>query len=483
MAYYAVLSIATVTIAALSVAVWRKTRQVAFLLGFAFLYYWSLYGGWLVVNRGLGADRSYRFEYLFYRLFPIYLDEYYLWSLVMYALFIVTIQIAVLVTARRPVGADDAPAVRIRIAHWSLLAVSAIVTAGAYGLAWPAVAGAISSGVSAYGALSVPGLIPLPTLYQILHQSALTFAFTGATVYLSGPGARYVVGRRGRAAWGYALVLGALGTLSVAMGNRSMLVFASVGAGLFYLVNASRPSRLLMATGALLVVATLSVLGIVRGAGGQRELSDQNLVGKMQYVVSDALSQDVEAFAAHASMYGTLQKQVPLTYGASFIWLATSIIPAVIRPDIVPIAYSHYAAHVGASADQGFTLHHAAGWYINFGVAGVVCGAMLFGWLWAQLFNAFGSMQAMGSHFGRVFAATAFWTFTAYTPILVRSGPEGYKGVVVEALLIPTLLMVAASVTVVRRAGRPRLVPVGFAGVEDTRMPFDMSRRAGREAW
>jgi hypothetical protein len=350
-------------------------------------------------------------------------------------------------------------------------------------LAWPAVAGAISSGAPAYGALSIPGLIPLPTLYQILHQSALTFAFTGATVYLSGPDALYVVGRRGRSAWGYALVLGALGTLSFAMGNRSMLVFATVGAGLFYLVNVGRPSKLLITTGALVAVGTLSVLGIIRGAGGQRELSSQDLVGKMQYVVSDALSQDVEVFAAHASMYGTLQKQVPLTYGASFIWLATSIIPGIIRPDIVPIAYFHYAAHVGASPDQGFTLHHATGWYINFGVAGVVGGALLFGWLWAQLFNAFGSMRAMGSHVGQVFAATAFWTFTAYTPILIRSGPEGYKGVVVEALLIPTLLMVAASVTVQRRAGQPRLVPIGGPSVDYMRMPLDVPRRAGRDPW
>ena len=76
MEFYVVLALATATIAALAVAVWKKTHQVAFLLGFGFLYYWSLYGGWLVVNRGMGADRSYRFEYMFYRLFPVYLDEY-----------------------------------------------------------------------------------------------------------------------------------------------------------------------------------------------------------------------------------------------------------------------------------------------------------------------------------------------------------------------------------------------------------------------
>ncbi len=464
MEFYLVLALSTATIAALAVAVWKKTRQFAFLLGFGFLYYWSLYGGWLVVNRGMGADRSYRFEYMFYRLFPVYLDEYYLAALILYALFIVTVQITVLVVARGPVHAAHAPATRVVVSHPVLLTIAGLCTVGAYALAWRAIGMALAAGTSAYGALTVPGLVPLGTVYQMLHQSGLTFALLGATIYLCGDRARYIVGRRGLNALGYLVVLGALGTLSVVMGNRSMLVFAASGAALFYLVNAERPSRALIGGVVAAGIVSMSLLGIFRGAGGLRDLGGQGLVGKVRYVVTDALTQDVEPFAAHASMYGTLQKHVPLTYGVSFLWLVTSPIPAVIRPALVPVSYQHYAEHVGAFQDQGFTLHHATGWYINFGVPGVILGAVVLGWIWAALFNRFCAVAHSRSHLGRVFSTVAFWSLTAFLPILIRGGPEGYKGAAVEAMLAPTLMMFASSVMLVRHASGIGLMPRGETG-------------------
>jgi len=483
MAYYLVLVLATVTIASLAAAVWKKTRQAAFLLGFAFLYYWSLYGGWLVVNRGMGADRSYKFEYMFYRLFPVYLDEYYLSALILYAVFIVSVQLTVLVVARGPVQAGPAQATRIVVSHPMLLAIAGICALGAYALAWRAVTAAIAAGTSAYGALSVPGLIPLATVYQILHQSGLTFALIGVSILLCGDRARYIVGRRGRSVIGYLVVLGALGGLSVVMGNRSMLVFGAAGAALFYLVNAERPSRALIAGVLVAGVASMSLLGIIRGAGALRELGGVDVIGKLRYVVADAMTQDVEPFAAHASMYGTLQKHVPLTYGTSFLWLATSVIPAAVRPALVPISYEHYATNVGAFQEQGFTIHHATGWYLNFGVPGLVLGAVVLGWVWAALFNRFRGAADSASHFGRVFSTLTFWTFTAYIPILIRAGPEGYKGATVEAMLVPTLMMVASTVTLARHAGRLRLVPRGTptSRLESTAVPGRL--QFGRSGW
>ena len=349
-------------------------------------------------------------------------------ALILYALFIVTVQITVLVVVRGPVHAAHAPATRVVVSHPVLLTIAGLCAVGAYGLAWRAIGIALAAGTSAYGALLVPGLVPLGTVYQMLHQSGLTFALLGATIYLCGDRGRYIVGRRGLNALGYLVVLGALGTLSVVMGNRSMLVFAASGAALFYLANAERPSRALIGGVVAAGIVSMSLLGIFRGAGGFRDLGGQSLVGKVRYVIADAMTQDVEPFSAHASMYGTLQKHVPLTYGVSFLWLVTSPIPAVIRPALVPVSYQHYAEHVGAFADQGFTLHHATGWYINFGVPGLIVGAVVLGWIWAALFNRFCAVAHSRSHLGRVFSTVAFWSLTAFLPNLNPWWTRGLQG-------------------------------------------------------
>jgi hypothetical protein len=464
MEFYLVLVLATLLIGGLSAVVWLKTRQIAFLVGFAFLYYWSLYGGWLVVNRAQGNARAYRFEYLFYRLFPVYLDQDYLWSLILYTAFIVTTQLTVLAIARSSVRPSDALGRRICVSHEALTLIAAVLTVGAYSIVWDVAFGSSPSGETGYGALSSRAAsMPLFTLYQILHEAAVTLSLIGLVIYLSGSDARYAVGRPGSRPVGYLLVIPAIVALNVLLGNRSMLVFASLGAGLLYLVNARRPNLLLVGAAGALAVTSLVLLGVIRGTAGQRELGNEDAIGKIRYTITEAMSQDVEAFAAHASMYGTLQKHVPLTYGASLAWLASSVIPGIVRPEIAATSYSHYAAHVGAAQGQGFTIHHATGWYINFGAPGVLLGAFALGWFWAGLFNLFLAVDQSQSHAGRVFATLAFWTFTAYLPMLIRSGPEAYKGAMLESLLIPAGLLVASSIRVVRLANRPQLVPIPSA--------------------
>ena len=479
MAFYVVLTLATATIAALAVAVWRKTRQVAFLLGFAFLYYWSLYGGWLIVNRGLGSDRSYRFEYMFYKLFPVYLDPDYLWALVLYSGFVIIVQLVVLRVAE-PATALRVPDSPIYISHGKLLAMCAAFLAGAYFIAWDFVAASVSAGRSAYGALGRGADPPLMSFYQLFHEMAAVVLLLGVSVLFSGRHSRFVASGSRAYLPGYAVLGLALLVLTLAMGRRSMLAFGGIAAALFYLANAVRPRKALVAGGLACAILSLVLLGVLRGVAAQREFSDQGVIGKIRYMAGETLTQDVEAFAAHASLYGVLQKHVPLTYGTSFVWLALSVVPGVLRPNLVPTGYDHYAFHVGASADQGFTIHHATGWYLNFGVAGLVLGAVVLGAAWAMAFNAFLHCYRRRSQVARVFSALAFWTFTAYLPILIRSGVEAYKGAIAESVVIPALVVVFASVELGRVANRVRLVPLlpsrpvewsGALGAQHTRRP------------
>src|SRR5262249_49792084 len=89
-----------------------------------------------------------------------------------------------------------------------------------------------------------------------------------------------------------------------------------------------------------------------------------------------------EAFGAHFSMYGVLAAQTSPKFGYSIYSLACSVIPRVLWPDRPRDIYLYYSESVGAIQNQGYSLHHATGWYLNFGYAGVAVGAIVLGLLW-----------------------------------------------------------------------------------------------------
>src|SRR5579864_5019598 len=154
MIYYALLFISSLLVLVLAIAIFRKTRQAGFVLGFGFIYYWTLYGAWLIVSSRLGYGHNYKFDYLFYKLFPIYLDEDYLWSLVLYTFFIVVAQATVLYWAKRPVTSAAQVDRPIYVAHSKILAMSAIAGLGAFALIRNALRTAVTYGVNGYAIIA-----------------------------------------------------------------------------------------------------------------------------------------------------------------------------------------------------------------------------------------------------------------------------------------------------------------------------------------
>ena len=71
-----------------------------------------------------------------------------------------------------------------------------------------------------------------------------------------------------------------------------------------------------------------------------------------------------------------------LMYG--LLSMLASVIPRFAWPSRPPDIYLHYADSIGVAEGQGFTIHHATGWYLNFGVLGILVGALLWGWVWAR---------------------------------------------------------------------------------------------------
>jgi hypothetical protein len=83
----------------------------------------------------------------------------------------------------------------------------------------------------------------------------------------------------------------------------------------------------------------------------------------------------------------------------------------------------------------------------------VALGAVVMGLVWAYCLNA--HRRARSGHLFRLFGIVAPWLFVACLPPLIRAGPEGYKGFLIEGVMIP--------VGVLAFACRPRKIRAPLA--------------------
>ena len=131
-------------------------------------------------------------------------------------------------------------------------------------------------------------------------------------------------------------------------------------------------------------------------------------------------------------------------FGYSLYSLACSVVPRVLWPERPRDIYLYYSESVGTIQNQGYSLHHATGWYLNFGYAGVAVGAVVLGLIWAACLNAHQKIRRQSGLLYRLFAIIAPWVLVAGLPPLIRAGPEGYKGLILESFLIPIGVLVFA---------------------------------------
>ncbi len=441
------LGVATAAVLTLTLLVWWRTRSICFPIGFAALYFWSLHGGWLLVRDiAVNAQRT-RYEYLFTKLFPIQLDLNYALMLVLYAGFILLIQGTVLFLTPSEDATQRKSEPVLYIAHTTLLLITLLCGAGSYILIRPYLMQALALNLPVYGTISsqmITSAIPFYTVHQLLIGIALLAGAIGLASYASGSRPRYVSG--GRSRWllvAYMIILLTLAGFSSLLGKKHELFFALLTGVVWYLTNSRTPRRLmvmaigglgLLALGFVDVIRAVPLTGL-RGDGAGFKLTD----------AVTALVSSNEAFGGHFSLYGVLQQDLPLTYGASFVSLASSAIPRAFGVPRPQDSYGYYAQGVQAMEGQQYSILHTTGWYLNFGVPGVALGAVLLGALWAWLYRQYAGTNPRRFLPGRAAAALAFCTFSVGIPKIIRAGPEAYKGVVIELLLLPVGLLLLAS--------------------------------------
>jgi oligosaccharide repeat unit polymerase len=442
MKYYLVLAITTAILILLAQRLWTRTRNVSFPMGLALLYYWTLSGAWVLVHDRLANTSNAAYHYSGYeeQLFPILLDGSYFETLLLYALFLILIGGVLLLLVRSPRPNQQRRHAPLLITHWKLLAIASIAGCLSFWIVHGALGTALDRDLSAYEFTRQEfSQSPLFTVHQLLNRIALFAACFGLCVYSSGMKGRFVVSQRRRIVLvGYLAVLGGLLYLMSLLGNRNELVFAGIAVILFYMVNAPRPRLVTALAVFMALIMSISFIYSIRGVSAEDRSQAEEAFDPSGLL--NFLQTSNEQFAAHFSLYGVIKQDVPLTYGSSLVSLVASLVPKALWPDRPLSVYYYYAAAIKAAPGEGYTIHHAAGWYLNFGIYGVVLGALLLAALWATLFNWFNEPDGSDLFFQSV-KMMAVWTFVASLPALVRAGPEGYKSCLFEAILMPATIL------------------------------------------
>jgi hypothetical protein len=288
------------------------------------------------------------------------------------------------------------------------------------------------------------------SLYQITKSASLILVLFGISLLMSQQnGLRF----RGNYSLAivvvYVIVLFELLTYSALIGSRNDLLFAFLFAVSFYIINAAKISfyRIGAQLGGLALIIVLiemtralpilDYLGLSVGPG----IPTEQVVQKLSLTSSVlSLLASNEMFAGHMSMYGAIFYDVPFTYGGSFNYLLHSLIPRIMDVARPIDSYQHYTAAIHYTEVQGFTINHATGWYVNFGVVGVAVGAVLLGSLVAFAYRIQNASGASGV-VAYILKATLLLSVAAFFPALIRTGPEGYKALVFEAIVIPSVLL------------------------------------------
>lgn len=452
MQYYFILFIATLLIGALSFVIWQRTRDLSFMIGIGLIYYFTLYGSWFFIYDQLFNNEgkelfNLNYYYLLHKMFPITLNGDYAFTLIIYSLFIVVLLGSVILFLRPTRPTFIHLPTPIKVSHIVILCI--VIAAGllSYYLIRDSIIEAIVLQKSAY-VISRAGEVHTGeahrykyfTIHKLLLRVAIIMSFLGFAVYLSGAKARCLKGGRG---WlimgGYLLTVAALFLFCIILGNKNELFAGAIGGLLLYNANTggTRIRRLLIPmAAAVLLIATIDYF---------RSIPTGEIVSSFEYgrffasMLGGLVSN--EAFASHFSLYGVLNNNVELTYGSSLVSLAASVIPRIFWIDRPASIYEYYSGVFSTITDQGFTIHHATGWYLNFGLIGVVGGAVIFGVFWANIFNLFQRQNAGNSPLYRVFSIVTPWTFVAGIAFFIRAGIESYKSLFIYSIITPTIVI------------------------------------------
>ncbi len=451
MTFYFTLSFSTLLIVFFQYLIWKKKPNILFPVATLFLYYWSIFGGWFIVYDQLNNNASSKIGVHYYdyfeKLFPIELNNDYLLSIVYFALFIVAFQVIILFLLDKDKKIIP-PSNKIVIHHRKLILVSAVCLILSFLFIYRQMLDAAQQHQSLYIFISHNNG-SFYSLYQLFKGCSLLTAFSGLVIYLNSDRAIFLSGTKLR--FGiiyYLLLMLVIIFYSLILGSRHELVFSGMFCLILYVINGTKVNVKDLCIIFIILVLPVFLIELTRGIpildyigikaeNAPIEETKTGLSGKQAFT---SIFFSNEIFSGHMSMYGAIHRHLPLTYGSSFLNLIASLVPRFIMPDRPMDIYHHYIVIANNPGVQGFTINHATGWYLNFGIVGIVAGGVLLGYLLSRISNNFTRTKKQYNSFMLCLKVLALPGIISSIPILVRSGPEGYKTLLFEGILIPVLI-------------------------------------------
>ncbi len=425
---YMVLYLITLYVIITSYRIIKKTSSFILVLPIVAMYYWSIYGAWSwIPMKQMGG-------YDFYEtiMFPVNVDEFYLGSLLLYSLFIIVFTTYMLYIANNEsrVRIDLEGRRRLYRNLLDILGKSKYYRIVIYFsfvffvyFSYKDVTSAISQGVSAY---------TLSRFDSSIGAIGTIVSFCG-DVFLLMSVPLLFINKKLILKLDIIVPMLLYFGVNLFLGNRNTML-CGVAEGLVLSVELYGVKKMLRLRNIVIVlfaVICIQAVSVLRG------MSVSDIVsGNFELNVFDMLgsaNDSHEKYAAHISMYGVLKYDVPFTYGTSIIGLLSTIIPSFLgikRPDDIYMYYVMQTTHT--KPDIGMTLHHATGWYLNFGLLGIIAGALLWGYVVKRLYiKKYNFTYLIGSVL-----------FSAVSIQMIRGGGiESYKGVLLMNTIIPMIIV------------------------------------------
>lgn len=426
---YILLIIITVYTVNTCITIWKRTQSLILIVPIAAMYFWTLYGVWFWIPMKLAGQKNFYEEIMF----STSIDWYYCQSILYYSFFIGTFCFYIKRVAKREFikNKKSTGSRKGQILH----TIDTLINNNLY---YGIILVSLLGFVYLWKDDIVTAIITNVSAYSVSRFDSATGAkesiaqFLGNLfIYLSVPllFARDAQFRKIVLYSCYAVFFG----LNFALGNRAILIMGmAIGVMLFCeMYGIRRFLKVRYLALGLLLFAGIHFISFVRGSN-INDILEGNFEFNLFEIFSSA-STSSEKDAAQISMYGVLKYDTPFTYGSSVLFLFSTLIPSFLGLYRPPRIYEHYVSHtIPGGVDLGVTIHHATAWYLNFGLLGIVLGALMWGKIQGFLF-------VRRSRFVYLYGSVLF---SAVSINMIRDGGiECYKGALLMSTIIPMLII------------------------------------------
>lgn len=424
---YILLVLITVYVIGISIAIVRRTKSLVLAIPIAVMYFWSIFGAWSFIPLKLSGGS------VFYEdmLFAVNIDGNYLMMLFYYSLFIVVFSLFLYSYAKRPSFLNNtsisqylayreiieslAGSMQYNIVLYILLGVFVLSS-------YQDIIAAMTSNMSAYSLSRFSSTVSNGSLVQFCGD---TFTYLAIPILFA---------NKHKLKKNIVIILFSVYfIINFLLGNRNILLCDLVIAALLLSQLRGLKSVLKIKYVIIAIVAfsLIQFISFVRGYSINDVLARQQSFSVGEILLS--ATQSSEQYAAQMSMYGVEKFEVPITYGNGVSYFISTFIPQFVGLERPERLYHYYIQHtVHNSLDMGVTIHHATAWYLDFGVIGIILGALLWAYVLVYLYRR-------RSRFLYLYGAIIF---SAVSIQMIRdSGIESYKGGLILNTIIPMLVI------------------------------------------